>query len=82
VRRLFEAVNLMVSRLMRVRFGPIDLPSYLKRGQIRELDEAEIARLLAALDFQLPAQAAPSKSTAARPTRVATSGSGRQRRSR
>jgi 23S rRNA pseudouridine2605 synthase len=55
VRRLFEAVNLMVSRLMRVRFGPIDLPSHLKRGQMRELDEAEIARLLAALEFKTPA---------------------------
>jgi 23S rRNA pseudouridine2605 synthase len=52
VRRLFEALNLMVSRLMRVRFGPIDLPSHLKRGQMRELDEAEIARLFAALSFQ------------------------------
>jgi len=50
VRRLFEALNLTVSRLMRVRFGPIDLPSHLKRGQVRELDEAEIARLLAALE--------------------------------
>jgi 23S rRNA pseudouridine2605 synthase len=82
VRRLFEAVNLMVSRLMRVRFGPIDLPSYLKRGQIRELDEAEIARLLAALDFQLQTPAAPSKPTAVRPSRTPTSGSGRPRRGR
>ena len=58
VRRLFEALNLMVSRLMRVRFGPIDLPSHLKRGQMRELDEAEIARLFAALEFQ-PRAGAP-----------------------
>jgi 23S rRNA pseudouridine2605 synthase len=59
VRRLFEAVNLMVSRLMRVRFGPIDLPSHLKRGQMRELDEAEIVRLFAALEFQPPAATTP-----------------------
>jgi 23S rRNA pseudouridine2605 synthase len=58
VRRLFEALNLMVSRLMRVRFGPITLPSHLKRGQMRELDEAEVARLYAALEFQ-PQAAAP-----------------------
>ena len=37
VRRLFEALGLTVSRLMRVRFGPIALPSDLKRGQMREL---------------------------------------------
>jgi len=51
VRRLFAALNVTVSRLMRVRFGPIALPSYLKRGQMRELDEAEIARLLSALEL-------------------------------
>src|SRR5665811_276675 len=43
VRRLFEALNLMVSRLMRVRFGPIELPSYLKRGQMRELDPQAVS---------------------------------------
>ncbi len=59
VRRLFTALNLTVSRLMRVRFGPIALPSYLKRGQMRELDEAEIARLLVALE------AAPGTAAAA-----------------
>ncbi len=59
VRRLFEALHLTVSRLMRVRFGPITLPSHLKRGQVRELDEMEIARLLVALE--LPPQATVSK---------------------
>ena len=69
VRRLFEALHLTVSRLMRVRFGPITLPSHLKRGQMRELDEQETLRLLAALD--MPPQAVPdrpsSKGRAARP---------------
>jgi 23S rRNA pseudouridine2605 synthase len=47
VRRLFEAVGLTtVSRLMRVRFGPINLPPRLKRGKSMELDEAETRRLL------------------------------------
>lgn len=68
VRRLFEALHVMVSRLMRVRFGPIDLPSHLKRGQTRELDEAEIARLLAALEFQTePALPKSAPGKAARP---------------
>ena len=80
VRRLFEALNLTVSRLMRVRFGPIALPSHLKRGQMRELDEAEVARLLGALELQ-PRTAAP-KSAVARPPRAAPSRPGRQRRGR
>jgi len=49
VRRLFEALNLKVSRLIRVRFGPLRLPGHLKRGHLRELDEREIAGLLAGL---------------------------------
>lgn len=46
VRRMFEKVGMTVSRLMRVRFGPINLPPRLKRGKWMELDEAEIKRLL------------------------------------
>ncbi len=84
VRRLFEALNLTVSRLMRVRFGPISLPSYLKRGQMHELDEVEIARLLGALEFQpqavvLKAVARP-KSAVAHRSRAAPAKSGRRRR--
>ncbi len=47
VRRMFEMVGMTVSRLMRVRFGPINLPPRLKRGKWMELDDAEIRRLLA-----------------------------------
>lgn len=46
VRRLFEALGLMVSRLMRVRFGPVNLPARLKRGQMLELQPKEVAGLL------------------------------------
>ncbi|MCH9638912.1 MAG: pseudouridine synthase [Betaproteobacteria bacterium] len=46
VRRMFETIGLTVSRLMRVRFGPINLPPRIKRGQWLELDEKEIRRLL------------------------------------
>jgi len=46
VRRMFEAIGLTVSRLMRVRFGPVNLPPRIKRGQWLELDEKEIRRLL------------------------------------
>lgn len=46
VRRMFEAIGLTVSRLMRVRFGPLNLPPRIKRGQWMELDEKEVRRLL------------------------------------
>jgi 23S rRNA pseudouridine2605 synthase len=80
VRRLFEALHLLVSRLMRVRFGPIDLPSHLKRGQMRELDEAEVARLFAALEFQAPSVA--PKTNPRRSPRSAPSQSRQSRRGR
>lgn len=47
VRRMFEAVGVVVSRLMRVRYGPFVLPPGLKRGQVMELSEAEVKGLLA-----------------------------------
>ncbi|NWG87821.1 MAG: pseudouridine synthase [Hydrogenophilaceae bacterium] len=46
VRRLFEALDLTVSRLIRVRFGPISLPPRLKRGQRLELSAEEVAKVL------------------------------------
>jgi 23S rRNA pseudouridine2605 synthase len=49
VRRMFEAVGLQVSRLMRVRYGPVVLPASLKRGLWRELDPLEVQALTKAL---------------------------------
>lgn len=49
VRRLFEALGLTVSRLMRVRFGSVTLPPRLKRGQYVELAPREVQHLLASL---------------------------------
>lgn len=49
VRRIFEALGRRVTRLLRVRFGPIALPPGMRRGQYRELDSAEIGRIQAAL---------------------------------
>jgi len=49
VRRMFESIGVQVSRLIRVRFGPFVLPSYLRRGRWRNLEPKEVASLLAAL---------------------------------
>ena len=54
VRRLFEALGLTVSRLMRVRFGVVALPPRLKRGQVSALPAAEVKRLLDWLDENAP----------------------------
>ncbi len=45
VRRMFEAVGLTVSRLMRVRFGPIHLPPRLRPGKFAELAPKELRPL-------------------------------------
>lgn len=54
VRRLFEAMGLMVSRLMRVRFGPVSLPPRVKRGQMLELPPKEVAALLEWAELPVP----------------------------
>ncbi len=48
VRRMVEAVGVQVSRLVRVRFGPISLSKDLAPGQWRELDAELVGRLLRA----------------------------------
>jgi 23S rRNA pseudouridine2605 synthase len=51
VRRLWDAVGATVSRLKRVRYGPIILDSSVKVGQWRELDAKERSELLRVVDL-------------------------------
>ena len=46
---MFEAVGVTVSRLMRVRYGPLILPPGLKRGRVQELNEAQVQALMDAV---------------------------------
>lgn len=46
VRRLWESQDLVVNRLMRVRYGPVHLPEPLKPRTFYELAEKELAVLL------------------------------------
>jgi len=46
VRRTFEALGLTVSRLMRVRFGIVNLPPRIKRGMMAELSDGEVRKIL------------------------------------
>lgn len=52
VRRLWEAVGVIVSRLKRVRYGPIILDSAVKVGQWRELTKEERKALLSAVGMK------------------------------
>mgnify|MGYP002778570440 CR=1 FL=1 len=49
VRRMFEAVGLTVSRLVRISFGPVALPRGLRRGRWVELPPGDVSLLMQAL---------------------------------
>jgi 23S rRNA pseudouridine2605 synthase len=52
VRRLFEALGLAVSRLIRVRYGRIAMPSTLKRGDVAELEPQDVNGLLKSIGMK------------------------------
>jgi len=39
VRRLWMALGYQVSRLIRVRYGPVELPGYVRAGKFIDVDE-------------------------------------------
>ncbi|MCE3606167.1 rRNA pseudouridine synthase [Massilia sp. P8910] len=52
VRRMFEAIGLTVSRLIRTRYGIMTLPSNLKRGRWDEMEENTVRDLLVAFGVE------------------------------
>lgn len=54
VRRLFEAVDVSVTRLKRVRYGPVVLPPWLPRGARFELGARDVAALAALVGLTVP----------------------------
>jgi 23S rRNA pseudouridine2605 synthase len=48
VRRLFEALEVPVSRLIRTRYGTLAMPSVLKRGDTLELEAQEVTAVMEA----------------------------------
>ena len=59
LRRLFESQDVRVSRLKQVRFGPVLLPSSLKRGQTMELSSADVSALYELVRLTPPAHLSP-----------------------
>lgn len=45
VRRLWESQGFQVSRLIRVRFGPVALPRHLRAGHSMDLESVELSKL-------------------------------------
>jgi len=54
VRRLWESQGLQVSRLIRIRFGPVELPRSLRAGRFQDLTPQELAALYAAVKLPVP----------------------------
>ncbi len=59
VRRMFEAVGLTVSRLMRVRYGPVHLSPRVKRGQCKDLAAEDVQALIKLLPVEKHVAALP-----------------------
>ena len=54
VRRLWESQGITVSRLIRVRYGPVSLPRALRPGRYETLAGAELDDLLASVGMGAP----------------------------
>jgi 23S rRNA pseudouridine2605 synthase len=70
VRRMFEAVGHIVSRLIRTRYGIFVLPPRLRRGKFEEVPVDQVAQLMKAAGLKVPQNfQGNSSSTQSRPNR-------------
>jgi 23S rRNA pseudouridine2605 synthase len=56
VRRLWEAAGYEVSRLLRIGYGPLDLPRKLRRGKYQALTPAQVRLLYRVAGLRSPAE--------------------------
>ena len=70
VRRLFEAAGCTVSRLIRVRFGPVTLPRHLRPGRYEDVERDEARALMREVGFTRPRLSRPSDPSRRRPPRT------------
>lgn len=61
VRRLWEAIGYQVSRLIRIGYGPIELPRNLRRGKYQALTPAQVRLLYHAAGMNTPADVAATE---------------------
>jgi 16S rRNA U516 pseudouridylate synthase RsuA-like enzyme len=62
VRKMFELLGLTVSRLIRTRFGKVELPPRLLRGKMIELEESQVRSVLASAGMKVEGPVAPLSS--------------------
>jgi len=54
VRRLWESQGLQVSRLIRIRYGPVELPREVRAGRFRDLNRNELSTLYTLVKLDAP----------------------------
>jgi 23S rRNA pseudouridine2605 synthase len=54
VRRLWESQGVEVNRLKRISYGPIELPSFVRRSDFIELDPKQVTSLFRAVSLKPP----------------------------